>query len=73
MEFSFNSVYYLYNYYIVTNFIWPYLHQFFNDSHGLNGYGKPSKRPFDQCQSHLKVILAKISGRSTGNYYGTVY
>jgi len=31
----------------VTNFIWPYLHQFFIDSHGLNGYGKPLKRPFD--------------------------
>ena len=32
---------------IVTNFIWPYLHQFSIDSHGLNGYGKPLKRPFD--------------------------
>jgi len=32
----------------VTNFIWPYLHQFFIDSHGLNGYGKPLKRPFDR-------------------------
>jgi len=21
----------------VTNFIWPYLHQFFDDSHDLNG------------------------------------
>jgi len=31
----------------VTNFIWPYLHQFFEDSYSLNGYGKPSKRPFD--------------------------
>ena len=31
----------------VTNFIWPYLHQFFDDSHGLNGYGKPLKRPFN--------------------------
>jgi len=32
----------------VTNFIWPYLHQFFNNSHGLNGTQKPLKRPFDQ-------------------------
>ena len=32
----------------VTNFIRPYLHQFSIDSHGLNGYGKPLKRPFDQ-------------------------
>jgi len=32
----------------VTNFIRPYLHQFFIDSHGLNGYGKPLKRPFDR-------------------------
>ena len=41
---------------IVTNFIWPYLHQFFIDSHGLNGHGKPLKRPFDQYQSRLKAI-----------------
>ena len=40
----------------VTNFIWPYLHQFFDDSHGLNGYRKPLKRPFDQYQSRLKEI-----------------
>jgi len=40
----------------VTNFIRPYLHQFFNDSHGLNGYGKPLKRPFDRYQSLLEVI-----------------
>jgi len=40
----------------VTNFIWPYLHQFFDDSHGLNGYGKPLKRPFDQYQSRLEAI-----------------
>jgi len=32
----------------VTNFIQPYLHQFFIDSHGLNGYGKPLKRPFNR-------------------------
>ena len=44
------------SYYIVTNFIWPYLHQFFDNSHSLNGYRKPSKRPFNQCQSHLKAI-----------------
>jgi len=40
----------------VTKFIWPYLYQFFNNSHGLNSYGKPSKRPFDQCQSCLETI-----------------
>ena len=40
----------------VINFIWPYLHQFFDDSHGLNGYGKPLKRPFDRYQSHLEAI-----------------
>ena len=40
----------------VTNFIWPYLHQFFNDSHSLNGYRKPLKRPFNRCQSHLEAI-----------------
>jgi len=45
--------YYLY---FVTNFIWPYLHQFFNNSHSLNGYEKPSKRPFDQYQLHLEAI-----------------
>jgi len=33
----------------IINFIWPYLHQFFNDSHSLNGYEKPLKKPFDQC------------------------
>ena len=32
----------------VTNFIWPYLHQFSINSHGLNVYGKPLKRPFDR-------------------------
>jgi len=32
---------------IVTNFIWLYLHQFFDDSHSLNGYGKPLTRPFN--------------------------
>jgi len=41
---------------IVTNFIQPYLHQFFNYSHCLNGYRKPLKRPFDRYQSRLKVI-----------------
>jgi len=40
----------------VTNFIQPYLHQFFDDSHGLNGYGKPLKRPFDRYQSRLEEI-----------------
>jgi len=41
---------------LVTNFIRPYLHQFFDDSHGLNGYGKPLKRPFDRYQSRLEAI-----------------
>jgi len=40
----------------VTNFIRPYLHQFFDYSHGLNGYGKPLKRPFDWYQSCLEAI-----------------
>ena len=40
----------------ITNFIWPYLYQLFNNSHGLNGYKKPSKRPFDRCQSCLEAI-----------------
>ena len=40
----------------VTNFIRPYLHQFFDDSHSLNGYGKPLKRPFDRYQLRLEVI-----------------
>ena len=31
----------------ITNFIWLYLYQFFNDSHSLNGYRKPLKRPFN--------------------------
>jgi len=31
----------------VTNFIWSYLHQFFNYSHGLKASLKPLKRPFD--------------------------
>jgi len=47
----------------VTNFIWPYLHQFFIDSHGLNNYRKPLKRPFDIYQSHLKAIN---NGRDIG-------
>ena len=38
----------------VTNFIWPYLYQFFNNSHGLNSYRKPLKRPFNHYQSCLK-------------------
>ena len=40
----------------VTNFIRPYLHQFSIYSHGLNGYGKPLKRPFDRYQSRLEAI-----------------
>jgi len=41
---------------IVTNFIQSYLHQFFNDSHGLKASLKPLKRPFDQYQSCFEVI-----------------
>jgi len=45
------------SYYLpVTNFIQPYLHQFLNDSHGLNGYEKLSKEPVNQYQSYLKTI-----------------
>jgi len=33
----------------VTNFIWSYLHQFFDDSHSLKASLKPLRRPFDQC------------------------
>jgi len=33
----------------VTNFIQPYLYQFFDSFHGLNGYEKPSRRPFNRC------------------------
>jgi len=31
----------------VTNFIQSYLHQFFDDSHGLKASLKPLRRPFD--------------------------
>jgi len=34
--------------YTVTNFIWSYLHQFFDDSHGLKASLKPLRRPFDR-------------------------
>ena len=40
----------------ITNFIRPYLHQFFIDSHSLNGDGKPLKRPFNRYQSCLEAI-----------------
>jgi len=40
----------------ITNFIWPYLHQFFDDSHGLNSYRKLLKRPFNLYQSRLEAI-----------------
>jgi len=40
----------------VTNFIQPYLHQFFDDSHGLKASLKPLKRPFDRYQSRLEAI-----------------
>jgi len=32
---------------IVTNFIWSYLHQFFDDSHSIKTSLKPLRRPFD--------------------------
>jgi len=31
----------------VTNFIWTYLYQFFNDFYSLNNSRKPLRRPFD--------------------------
>jgi len=31
----------------VTNFIWSYFHQYFDNSHDLKSYGKPSKKPFN--------------------------
>ena len=40
----------------VTNFIRSYLHQIFDDSHGLKASLKPLRRPFNQCQSRLKAI-----------------
>ena len=40
----------------VTNFIWPYLHQFFDNLHGLNGSQKLLNRPFNQYQLHLEAI-----------------
>jgi len=40
----------------ITNFIWPYLHQFFDNSHGLKGYKKPLKIPFDRYQLCLEAI-----------------
>jgi len=41
---------------IVTNFIRSYLHQFFDDSHGLKASLKPLRRPFDRCQSRFEAI-----------------
>jgi len=41
---------------IVTNFIRSYLHQFFEDSHGLKASLKPLRRPFDRFQSRLEAI-----------------
>jgi len=40
----------------VTNFIRPYLHLFFDDSHGLKASLKPLRRPFDRYQSRLEAI-----------------
>ena len=44
------------SFHFVTNFIWSYLHQFFDDSHGLKASLKPLRRPFDRCQSRLEAI-----------------
>jgi len=41
---------------VVTNFIQSYLHQIFNDFHGLNASLKPLRKPFDRCQSRLEAI-----------------
>jgi len=41
---------------VVTNFFQSYLHQIFDDSHGLNTSLKPLRRPFDRCQSRLEAI-----------------
>ena len=40
----------------VTNFIWSYLYQIFDDSYGLKTSLKPLRRPFDRYQSHLEAI-----------------
>jgi len=40
----------------VTNFIRSYLHQIFDDSHGLKASLKPLRKPFDRCQSRLEAI-----------------
>jgi len=40
----------------VTNFIRSYLHQIFDDSHGLKASLKHLRRPFDRCQSRLEAI-----------------
>jgi len=58
----------------VTNFIQPYLHQLFNDSHSLNGYRKPLKNLLINASHVLRQsVLAEISSKSTGNHYVTVY
>ena len=41
---------------LVTNFIQSYLHQIFDDSHGLKASLKPLRRPFDRYQSRLEAI-----------------
>jgi len=58
----------------VTNFIRPYLHQFFDDSHGPKASLKPLRKPFDRYQSRLEAINnGRDISRSTGNHHGTVY
>ena len=48
----------------ITNFIQPYLHQFFDDSHSLKGYKKPSKNLLIDASHILRQsILAEILSR----------
>jgi len=51
-----SSVTVIYCHTYITNFIWSYLHQFFDNSHGLKASLKPLKRPFDRYQSRLEAI-----------------
>ena len=58
----------------VTNFIWTYFQQFFNNFYSLNGTEKPLKRPFDQYQIHFVAISISWAIRqSVDNLYGTIY
>ena len=53
---SFSLTHCLFRILSVTNFIQSYLHQIFDDSHGLKASLKPLKRPFDWYQSRLEAI-----------------